>query len=118
MSCSSLLKIHQRPGCHRPYARAEESYRCRNHLDMVWGGPSACPTGGVGWSLLWGGGTWVSTWGCGITTLPQIPLNLGEEHFAGAGPGLAHARLIIHGLLNGLLNSPSPHSARLHRTWV
>lgn len=28
----------------------------------------------------------------GITTLPQILLNLGEEHFAGAGMGLAQAQ--------------------------
>ena len=49
------------------------------------------------WSLMEHGG--------GITALPQTPLNVGAQHFAGAGPGLAHARMITHGLLDGLLSS-------------
>lgn len=55
--------------------------------------------------------------GGGIITLSQILLDVREEHITGAGPGLVNARVLIPGLLTGLLKSP-PCSARLYRSWV
>lgn len=65
---------------------------------------------GVGGQVLHCSSVWsLTVHSSSSITLPQIPLNLGEDHFAGAGVELAQARIIIHGLLNGLLN---PHRAQ------
>lgn len=133
MSGSGLLKSCQRPGCCRPCAEGED--RCPYHLGMVWRVPLPIPLvlwvrpfsrvvalgdlHRAGWLQITTVGVRTSTevggyssaarsltaHGSGIITLPQILLNL-EEHFAGAGMGLAQARIITHGLLNGVLSSP------------
>lgn len=99
----------------------------------VWFGGSLLSHWGVGGILPQDGDTWGFTQGwmasdqhCGVRSSPgkqgqgcptahgggiptpsQILLPVGEEHITGAGPGLANARILIHGLLRELLNPPS-----------
>lgn len=118
MSCSSLLKIHWRPSCRRPYARAEEGYRCWNHLDMVWGG-SLCLSHrwcglepSLGWRHL------RAHMGLWHHHPASNPTEFGRRAFRWCWARACTCKAHHPRLLNGLLNSPSPHSARLQRTWV